>query len=126
MICHRCMACDRPLAKLDPDMGGFVPSPHMPVSVSLEPSKNNGVVLANKDGAGQGRSGAARKGPPAAQQSKTAVPQTGELACTHTNTDVQEMMGHSCSLAQVTPTADAFAKDQATCQDKVLNMNEFC
>ncbi len=78
----RCMACDRPLAKLDPDMGGFVPGPHMPISVSLEPSKNNGVVLSSKEGSGQGRSGASRKGPPAAQHSRTALhaqqPQTGQ------------------------------------------------
>ena len=78
----RCMACDRPLAKLDPDMGGFVPGPHMPISVSLEPSKNNGVVLPSKEGSGQARSGASRKGPPAAQHSRTALhaqqPQTGQ------------------------------------------------
>jgi hypothetical protein len=77
----RCMACDRPLAKLDPDMGGFVPGPHMPISVSLEPSKNNGVVLSSKEGPGQGRSGTSRKGPPA-QHSRTALhaqqPQTGQ------------------------------------------------
>ena len=66
----RCMACDRPLAKLDPDMGGFVPGPYMPIRVSLEPSKNNGV---GKEGSGQGRSGASRKGPPAAQHSRTAL-----------------------------------------------------
>lgn len=78
----RCMACDRPLAKLDPDMGGFVPGPQMPISVGLEPSKNNGVVLSSKEGPGQGRSGTNRRGPPAAQHSRTALhgqqPQTGQ------------------------------------------------
>ena len=66
------MACDRPLAKLDPDMGGFIPGPHMPISVTTEPSKNNGVVVSLKDGAG-GRAGAARKGPPPTQHSRTVV-----------------------------------------------------
>ncbi|KAL0045027.1 hypothetical protein WJX82_005766 [Trebouxia sp. C0006] len=83
---YRCMACDRPLAKLDPDMGGFVPGPYMPISVSLEPSKNNGV---GKEGSGQGRSGASRKGPPAAQHSRTALhaqqPLTGEDPVTPQN-----------------------------------------
>ncbi|KAL0040320.1 hypothetical protein WJX77_003396 [Trebouxia sp. C0004] len=86
---YRCMACDRPLAKLDPDMGGFVPGPHMPISVSFEPSKNNGVVLSSKEGPGQGRSGTSRKGPPAAQHSRTALhaqqPQTGEDPVTPQN-----------------------------------------
>ena len=68
----RCMACDRPLAKLDPDMGGFIPGPHMPISVTTEPSKNNGVVVLVKDGAG-GRAVGARKGPPPSQHSRTAV-----------------------------------------------------
>ena len=66
------MACDRPLAKLDPDMGGFVPGPHMPISVTTEPSKNNGVVVLVKDGAG-GRAVGARKGPPPSQHSRTVV-----------------------------------------------------
>lgn len=66
----RCMACDRPLAKLDPDMGGFIPGPHMPISVTTEPSKNNGVVVTVKDGAG-GRAGASRKGFHPPQHSRT-------------------------------------------------------
>ena len=66
------MACDRPLAKLDPDMGGFIPGPHMPVSVSMEPSKNIGIVVPPKEGSG-GRVGAARRGPPPSQYSRTAV-----------------------------------------------------
>ncbi|DBA79440.1 TPA: hypothetical protein ACH3X2_007714 [Trebouxia sp. C0005] len=86
---YRCMACDRPLAKLDPDMGGFVPGPQMPISVGLEPSKNNGVVLSSKEGPGQGRSGTNRRGPPAAQHSRTALhgqqPQTGEDPVTPQN-----------------------------------------
>ena len=64
------MACDRPLAKLDPDMGGFIPGPHMPISVTTEPSKNNGVVVVVKEGAG-GRAGGVRKGPHATQHSRT-------------------------------------------------------
>ena len=75
------MACDRPLAKLDPDMGGFIPGPQMPVSVSMEPSKNNGMVMSSKEGGG-GRPGANRKAPPPAQNSRTAVnaqqPQAGQ------------------------------------------------
>lgn len=63
------MACDRPLAKLDPDMGGFIPGPHMPISVTTEPSKNNGVVVFVKEGAG-GRAGGARKGPHTTQHSR--------------------------------------------------------
>lgn len=66
------MACDRPLAKLDPDMGGFIPGPHMPISVSMEPSKNIGVMPSVKEGPG-GRTGAARKGPPPAQHSRSVV-----------------------------------------------------
>lgn len=66
------MACDRPLAKLDPDMGGFIPGPHMPISVTTEPSKNNGVVVLVKDGMG-GRAVGARKGPPPSQHSRTVV-----------------------------------------------------
>ena len=66
------MACDRPLAKLDPDMGGFVPGPHMPISVITEPSKNNGVLASAKDGAG-GRAVGARKGPPLSQHSRAVV-----------------------------------------------------
>ena len=77
------MACDRPLAKLDPDMGGFIPGPHMPISVTTEPSKNNGVVVLVKDGAG-GRAVGARKGPPPSQHSRTVVhtqsPRSG-IAC---------------------------------------------
>ena len=68
----RCMACDRPLAKLDPDMGGFIPGPHMPISVTTEPSKNNGVVVLGKDGTGA-RAVGARRGPPPSQHSRTVV-----------------------------------------------------
>ncbi|KAL3160344.1 hypothetical protein ABBQ32_010678 [Trebouxia sp. C0010 RCD-2024] len=50
-------------------MGGFIPGPHMPISVTTEPSKNNGVVVFVKEGAG-GRAGGARKGPHTTQHSR--------------------------------------------------------
>lgn len=73
------MACDRPLAKLDPDMGGFIPAAPMTVSVAMDVSKNNGIVV-TKDGAAKAQG---KKGGVTAQQSKTSIfpgpPHTGQL-----------------------------------------------
>ena len=72
------MACDRPLAKLDPDMGGFIPAPPMTVSVAMDISKNNGMIP-SKDAAAKSPS---RKGVVTAQHSRTSIfpgpPHTGQ------------------------------------------------
>lgn len=83
ILCRRCMACDRPLAKLDPDMGGFIPAPPMTVSVAMDISKNNGMIPSKEAG---GKS-PGKKGSLVPQHSRTSIfpgpPHTGQHVAKH-------------------------------------------
>lgn len=86
------MACDRPLAKLDPDMGGFIPAAPMTVSVAMDVSKNNGIVL-SKDAASKIQG---KKGGMTPQQSRTSIfpgpPHSGLLLWLHVKPLCEDFM----------------------------------
>lgn len=121
----RCMACDRPLAKLDPDMGGFIPGPHMPISVTTEPSRNNGVVVLVKDGMG-GRAVGATKGPPPSQHSRSVVhtqsPRAGTTCALWMFPDVLEKLV-KCFVGCTEHMGGPCQAEDPSCSSKIMCTN---